>query len=91
MKKIVKIIFSPFKLLAIALIYFYKYCISPILPSACIYTPTCSTYTLIAIKRFGVIKGSWLGMKRIWRCTPKHKARVDRVPEDLKGDFKWLF
>ncbi len=85
-----KVIFAPFKFLAIGLIYFYKYCISPLLPSACIYQPTCSTYTLTAIKRFGVIKGSYLGLKRILRCSPNHKGGLDRVPENIKGDFKWL-
>ena len=90
MKKIISILSFPFKMLFLGMIYFYKYCISPILPNMCIYEPTCSTYTLVAIKRFGVIKGVLLGAKRIWRCSPKHCGCVDRVPDDLKGDFKWL-
>lgn len=90
MKKVIKIIGFPFKLVAKALIYFYKLFISPMLPSSCIYKPSCSTYTLQAIERFGVIKGTILGAKRIIRCTPKHCMCVDRVPEDIKGDFKWL-
>ncbi len=89
-KKIIKIIGFPFKCLAKGMIYFYKFFISPLLPSCCIYTPSCSTYTLEAVERFGVIKGCYLGFKRIMRCTPKHKACVDRVPEDIKGDYKWL-
>ncbi len=87
---IIKIVLFPLKLLAILLIYFYKFCISPLLPNCCIYQPTCSTYTLQAIQRFGVVKGSWLGIKRIWRCSPGHKGGLDRVPEDIKGEFKWL-
>jgi len=64
------------------LIYFYKFCISPLLPHCCIYEPTCSTYTLIAIKRFGVFKGGILGAKRILRCTPRHHGGLDPVPEE---------
>ncbi len=87
---ILDILLLPFKWLAELLIYFYKFCISPLLPHACIYLPTCSTYTLKAIKSFGVIKGSYLGLKRILRCTPRHCSCVDPVPDNVKGDCKWL-
>lgn len=90
MKKILYIIAFPLKCLAKGFIYFYKFCISPFLPNSCIYKPSCSTYTLQAIERFGVWKGSILGMKRILRCTPLNKGGVDRIPEDLKGDYKWV-
>jgi uncharacterized protein len=52
--------------------------------------PTCSTYSLIAIKRFGLLYGTILTIKRIYRCRPQFKGGVDRVPENIKGDFKWL-
>lgn len=68
------------KSLALALIRFYKKFISPALPSACRFEPTCSVYTYQAIEKYGVIKGSWLGMKRIARCHPFHPGGYDPVP-----------
>lgn len=85
-----KVVFFPLKLISLGLIYFYKFFISPFLPHCCIYSPSCSTYTLLAIKRFGVFKGARLGIKRILRCTPNNEGGLDRVPENLKGEFKWL-
>ena len=85
-----KILFFPLFLLVLGLIYFYKFCISPLFPSVCIYSPSCSTYAVVAIKRFGLFKGGLLAFKRIMRCSPGHKGGVDRVPENIKGDFKWL-
>ena len=68
------------KSLALALIRFYKKSISPALPSACRFEPTCSVYTYQAIEKYGVIKGSWMGMKRIARCHPFHPGGYDPVP-----------
>ncbi|MDX2137138.1 MAG: membrane protein insertion efficiency factor YidD [Chloroflexota bacterium] len=68
------------KTLALAAIRFYKRLISPALPSACIYEPTCSVYTYQAIEKYGVIKGTWMGIKRIGRCHPFHKGGYDPVP-----------
>jgi hypothetical protein len=68
------------KSLALALIRFYKKFISPALPSACRFEPTCSVYTYQAIEKYGVIKGSWMGMKRIARCHPFHPGGYDPVP-----------
>lgn len=73
------------------LIYFYKLLVSPLLPKTCIYYPTCSTYMLLSIKEFGVIEGIFLGLKRIFRCTPKHHGGIDYVPLNIKGDKKWIF
>lgn len=47
----------------------------------CRFIPTCSEYTKIAIERFGVIKGSYLGVKRILKCQPGGKSGIDLVPE----------
>ena len=88
--KVFKILGLPFKYLAMGLICFYKGCISPLLPNMCIYRPSCSTFGLLCIKRFGIIKGSYLTFKRIMRCAPNHEGGTDRVPEDIKGDFKWI-
>jgi putative membrane protein insertion efficiency factor len=58
------------KLIPVLLIKFYQYCISPLLPGSCRYTPTCSQYSIDAVNKYGVIKGSWMGIKRILSCHP---------------------
>jgi putative membrane protein insertion efficiency factor len=63
------------------LIRVYQVVLSPILPSACRYTPTCSQYTLEALKTHGLIKGGWLGAKRIVSCNPWGGKGYDPVPE----------
>ena len=68
------------KAVALALIRLYKRFLSPMLPSSCIYTPTCSMYTYEAIEKYGIIKGTWMGMKRIARCHPFHLGGYDPVP-----------
>jgi putative membrane protein insertion efficiency factor len=65
---------------AMGLIKFYKNAISPILPAACRYTPTCSDYMLQAIQKYGAAKGTWLGIKRLSRCHPWGKSGYDPVP-----------
>jgi putative membrane protein insertion efficiency factor len=72
-----------FKILSYILIFFvriYQYSISPILPSACRYTPSCSVYTVGAIKKHGPFKGTWLGIKRIVSCNPWGGHGHDPVP-----------
>jgi putative membrane protein insertion efficiency factor len=68
------------KTVTLALIRFYKSAISPLLPSSCRFTPTCSEYTYQAIDKFGVLRGGWLGMRRIARCHPFHAGGYDPVP-----------
>ena len=71
------------KAVAKGLIRFYQRFISPLMPPACRFTPTCSHYTYEAIDRFGFVKGSWLGLKRIGRCHPFHPGGFDPVPEEF--------
>lgn len=80
-----------FKWLFLGLVYFYKKCISPLLPSVCIYTPSCSTYMVDAIKKFGVFRGIFMGTKRLLRCVPWKSGGFDPVPDNPHGDMKWLF
>ncbi len=68
------------KKLALGMIRFYKRFISPSLPSACRFEPTCSEYTYQAIETHGVAKGAWLGVKRISRCHPMNPGGYDPVP-----------
>jgi len=78
-----EIISVTFKLLAvpfILLIKIYQLLISPLLPSSCRYIPTCSQYSLEALKKYGLLKGGWLGIKRISRCHPWGKSGYDPVP-----------
>lgn len=59
-----------FSLLFTFMIRIYQRIISPILPNACRYTPTCSEYGIQAIKKYGAWKGGWMALKRISRCGP---------------------
>lgn len=72
-----KIIIFPLLLL----IRFYQEAISPFTPSTCRFEPTCSSYFLEALKVHGLIKGSYLGIKRILSCHPWGKTGYDPVPE----------
>ncbi|MBO5637953.1 MAG: membrane protein insertion efficiency factor YidD [Acidaminococcaceae bacterium] len=67
------------KILMISLIRFYQLCISPLLGNNCRYYPTCSQYAIEAIQKKGIIKGSWLAVKRICRCHPWHDGGYDPV------------
>ena len=62
------------------LIQWYRRYISPLLPDSCIYSPTCSEYTLEAIKKYGAAKGGWLAFCRILRCNPFCRGGHDPVP-----------
>jgi hypothetical protein len=59
---------------------FYQYAISPMLGSSCRYYPTCSQYTIEALKKHGPIKGLWLALKRIASCNPWGGHGHDPVP-----------
>jgi len=57
----------------------YKLVISPLLPSACRYYPTCSEYMQAAVAKYGAVKGAWMGVKRLSRCHPFHEGGYDPV------------
>lgn len=66
--------------LLLALIAFYRRCISPLFPPVCRFTPTCSQYAQEAIRKYGPFKGGWLALKRILRCHPFGGSGYDPVP-----------
>lgn len=80
-----------FRYMVMSMIRFYQYTLSPdhgwfsqVSMHGCKYSPTCSQYTYTAVERFGVMTGSWLGIKRIFRCNPLSKGGHDPVPKELK-------
>jgi hypothetical protein len=75
-----KIITYPF----ILLIRFYQVAISPYTPATCRFSPTCSSYSLEALKVHGLLKGGWLGIKRISKCHPWGGSGYDPVPKKEK-------
>jgi putative membrane protein insertion efficiency factor len=66
--------------LAITLIRSYQYLISPFIPPACRFTPTCSHYALEVLAKYGVVKGGWLSIKRVLRCNPWNPGGYDPAP-----------
>lgn len=62
------------------LILFYKRAISPHFRAVCRFYPSCSTYALMSIKKYGAIKGCFLATKRLLKCHPLHKGGYDPVP-----------
>lgn len=67
------------RLAVVGLIKAYQLLASPF-PSPCRHTPSCSMYTLEAVNRYGVLKGGWLGVRRIGRCHPFSQGGYDPVP-----------
>lgn len=70
---------------AIGLVRFYQLAISPLFPASCRYLPTCSQYTIEALRIHGFWRGSWLGIKRIARCHPWGGSGYDPVPPKKGG------
>jgi hypothetical protein len=66
--------------LLIVPIKLYQWLISPLLPPACRYWPSCSQYMLEAVRRHGALRGFWLGLKRLFRCAPWGGCGYDPVP-----------
>lgn len=80
METLKKIIIFPI----LFLIRFYQVAISPFTPATCRYQPTCSSYSIEALKKHGIIYGSWLAIKRISSCHPWGGSGFDPVPEKNK-------
>jgi putative membrane protein insertion efficiency factor len=66
--------------LAVLMVRGYQVTLSPLLPSACRYQPTCSAYMIDALERYGALRGAWLGARRILRCHPFARGGYDPVP-----------
>ena len=67
------------KFLVLDILSVYKSFVSPFLPPACRFEPTCSEYAKEAVEKYGAVKGTWLGLKRILRCQPLCKGGHDPV------------
>ena len=68
----------------IILIYIYRYTLSPLFGNQCRFYPSCSHYAEDALRQYGLFKGVWMTVKRIFRCHPFHDGGYDPVP--LKND-----
>ena len=67
------------KLVTLSLLRAYKWAISPMLPPACRYVPTCSEYAMEAVERYGALRGGWMAFARILRCHPFVRGGYDPV------------
>ncbi|MEE9424932.1 MAG: membrane protein insertion efficiency factor YidD [Methylococcales bacterium] len=73
----------------LALISLYRLCISPLIGNHCRFYPSCSEYAQLSLQRFGVVRGSYLSIKRLLKCHPFHLGGIDLVP-DQKEEQKDL-
>lgn len=72
--------FLTMKFPILAVLRFYKAFLSPFLPPSCRFEPSCSTYAMQAVEKYGAFRGTWLGIKRILRCQPFCKGGFDPIP-----------
>jgi putative membrane protein insertion efficiency factor len=63
--------------LAIAIIRFYRVALSPLLPNTCRFTPSCSEYAVLALKKYGLLRGLFLAIARVLRCNPFNHGGYD--------------
>ena len=73
------------KFIALQLLRAYKWAVSPLLPPACRYVPTCSEYAMEAVERYGALRGGWMALTRILRCHPFAGAGYDPVVKHAAG------
>ena len=67
------------KFVTLQLLRAYKWAISPLLPPACRYVPTCSEYAMEAVERYGAMRGGWMALVRVLRCHPLGSSGYDPV------------
>ena len=68
------------RMILIALVRGYQISLSPLLPAACRYYPSCSAYAIEALEKHGALRGTWMAMRRIGRCNPFRPGGFDPVP-----------
>jgi len=73
------------KFVTLQLLRAYKWAISPMLPAACRYVPTCSEYAMEAVERYGALRGGWMAFARILRCHPFAGSGYDPVVKQPAG------
>ena len=90
MKKLFKFILNIPKYIAIFFILVYKFCISPFIPHACRFTPTCSSYASQSFADWGFFVGLKLTFKRLIKCNHLSKGGTDTVPINPKKKYKYF-
>ncbi len=79
-----KTIYELMKKGLLILIYLYQHMFSTFLGPCCRFTPSCSSYALLSVQRFGILEGAWLIFKRLIKCHPFHPGGYDPVPEIIR-------
>ena len=89
MTGLARIIDFPFRWTAIGLIQVYRHTLSAFMGRNCRHLPTCSEYTMDAMRRFGFWPGGWMGAARLWRCRPGGTHGYDPVPDAVPEGAHW--
>jgi uncharacterized protein len=77
MRRVVGVVSWLLSAVLILLVRGYQWCIRPILPPACRFQPSCSEYMILAVRKYGPLRGAWRGVRRICRCHPWHPGGYD--------------